>query len=57
MAALKPVVGGLVGAGIGLALSLLTRGAGGGCPLTCNPYVAPVVWGVMGVLVGLALRR
>ena len=38
--ALRAVIGGLVGAGIGLAMYKFVGCRTGACPLTANPYVA-----------------
>ena len=48
---LKPVLGLLLGALVGFGVSKISGAAGGGCPLTCNPYLASG----MGALIGLLL--
>jgi hypothetical protein len=45
-------IGAVVGAGIGLAMYKFVGCRTGACPLTGNPYIATVLWGVMGALVG-----
>jgi hypothetical protein len=47
----RVLAGGLAGALIGLALYRFVGCRTGACPLTANPYVAMVLWGVVGALV------
>ncbi len=49
--ALRTVIGGLAGVAIGLAMWRFVGCRTGACPLTANPYVAAILWGVMGALV------
>lgn len=49
--AVRLVVGGLVGTGIGLAMYKFVGCRTGACPLTANPFVAMFIWGLMGVLI------
>ena len=49
-AAVRMVIGGLVGAGIGFAMYRFVGCRTGACPLTGNPYIAMFIWGLMGVL-------
>lgn len=51
-AALRAVAGGLVGAGMGLAMYRFVGCKTGACPLTANPYIAMFIWGLMGALLG-----
>lgn len=48
---LKIIIGGVAGALIGLAMYKFVGCKSGACPLTANPYVAIVLWGLMGVMV------
>ena len=47
----RSVMGGVVGAVVGLLMYRFVGCRTGACPLTGNPYVAMVIWGVMGFLV------
>ena len=47
---LRIVVGGLVGAGVGFLLYRFVGCRTGACPLTGNPYVAVIIWGVIGAI-------
>lgn len=49
--AVRMVIGAVVGGLVGLAMWRFVGCRTGACPLTANPYVAAVVWGVMGALV------
>jgi hypothetical protein len=46
------IVGALIGAGIGFAMYKFIGCRTGACPLTGNPFVAMLLWGLMGALVG-----
>lgn len=45
------VIGGVVGAGVGLAMYKFVGCRTGACPLTGNPWIAMFIWGLMGVLI------
>lgn len=47
---LKAAIGGVIGGGIGFLMYRFVGCRTGACPLTANPYVAIVIWGLMGVL-------
>jgi len=49
--AVRAVIGGVIGAAIGLAMYRFVGCRTGACPLTGNPYIAMVIWGIMGVLI------
>ncbi|MBP7829576.1 MAG: hypothetical protein KA248_06625 [Kiritimatiellae bacterium] len=44
------VVGAAVGAGVGFLLYRFVGCRTGACPLTGNPYVAMLIWGVVGAV-------
>ncbi len=48
---LRLVIGGAVGALIGLAAWKFIGCRTGACPLTANPYMAMAIWGLMGLLI------
>ena len=48
---LKIVIGAVIGAGVGFAMYRFVGCRSGACPLTGNPYVAMVIWGLMGALI------
>lgn len=45
------ILGGVGGALVGLAMYKFVGCRTGACPLTGNPYIAAVIWAVMGILV------
>ncbi len=47
----RAVIGAVAGSLVGLAMWRFVGCRTGACPLTANPYVAAVIWGVMGALV------
>ena len=47
----RTLVGAAVGAAIGFAMYKFVGCRTGACPLTGNPYIAVVIWGVMGAIV------
>ncbi len=47
---LRAIVGGAVGAAVGFAMYRFVGCRTGACPLTANPWVAMVLWGLMGIL-------
>lgn len=49
--ALKVVAGALAGAAVGFAMYRFIGCRTGACPLTGNPYMAMLIWGLMGALV------
>jgi len=50
-AVVRIVVGALIGGAIGFAMYRFVGCRTGACPLTGNPYIAVVLWGLMGVFV------
>lgn len=46
----KIVIGILLGAGIGGVIGYVAKGAGGSCPLTCNPYGGMITGALIGAL-------
>jgi len=44
------VAGGIIGAGAGFLLYRFVGCRTGACPLTGNPYVAVILWGVIGAV-------
>ena len=48
---MRSVIGALAGAVLGLLAYRFIGCRTGACPLTANPYVAMVIWGLMGLLV------
>lgn len=49
---IRVVIGGAIGAGIGFAMYKFVGCRTGACPLTGNPFIATLLWGLMGALVG-----
>ena len=47
----RTLVGAIVGVGIGWAMYRFVGCRTGACPLTGNPYIAMLIWGVMGAIV------
>jgi hypothetical protein len=47
----RMVIGGVVGAGVGLLMYKFVGCRTGACPLTGNPFIAMLIWGTMGALV------
>ena len=48
----RVIVGGVIGVGIGFAMYKFVGCRTGACPLTGNPFIAMLLWGLMGALVG-----
>lgn len=48
------VLGAVIGAAIGLAMYRFIGCRTGACPLTANPWVAMLVWGLFGVIMAAA---
>jgi hypothetical protein len=48
--ALRAVIGGVVGSGLGFLMYRFIGCRTGACPLTANPWVAMFIWGLMGVM-------
>jgi len=48
---LRMALGGVVGAAIGFGVYYFIGCRTGTCPLTGNPYVAMILWALMGVMV------
>ncbi len=46
----KAVIGAVVGAAVGYAMYRFVGCKSGTCPLTANPWVAMVIWGLMGLM-------
>ena len=53
----RVIIGGLIGAGIGFAMYKFVGCRTGACPLTGNPFIAMLLWGLMGALVGAGKYR
>ena len=49
---IRVIIGGVIGAGIGFAMYKFVGCRTGACPLTGNPIIATLLWGLMGALVG-----
>lgn len=49
----KLIVGILIGAAAGFGVGYLMRCAGGGCPLTCNPYISTILGALLGAMATL----
>ena len=45
------IIGGVAGALVGLAVYKFIGCRTGTCPLTGNPYIAMVLWGLIGMMV------
>ena len=52
MGVVRVIIGGVIGAGIGFAMYKFVGCRTGACPLTGNPFIAMLLWGLMGALVG-----
>ena len=52
IAVVRVIIGGVIGAGIGFAMYKFVGCRTGACPLTGNPFIATLLWGLMGALVG-----
>ena len=48
---LRMIIGGVIGAGVGLFLHKVVGCRTGACPLYGNPYTAVIFWGILGVMV------
>lgn len=46
----RTLMGAVAGAAVGFAMYKFIGCRTGACPLTANPYVAMLIWGVMGAL-------
>lgn len=49
--AVRMVLGGIMGVLVGLAMYRFVGCRTGACPLTANPYIAMIIWGLVGVMV------
>lgn len=47
---LRPILGAVIGAAIGFAMYRFVGCKTGACPLTANPWVAMMLWGLIGAL-------
>lgn len=56
MVMIRPVVGAAVGAAIGYAVYRFVGCRTGACPLTGNPWVSMIWWGLIGAFVALSPR-
>lgn len=52
-ALMRSVIGGIVGAGVGFLMYRFVGCRTGACPLTANPWVAMILWGLMGILLAV----
>ena len=50
------ILGGAVGASLGWGMYRLVGCPTGGCPLTSNPWVSMIWWGLMGALLAGGMR-
>ena len=48
---IRGVIGAVIGAAVGLAIYKFVGCRTGACPLQANPWIAMVVWGVMGAMI------
>lgn len=48
---LRIVIGALAGAGIGYLMYRVVGCRTGACPLTGNPWIAMIIWGLLGALI------
>jgi hypothetical protein len=46
---IKPLLGLIIGGVLGYAYYRLVGCAGGGCPLSSNPYISTVLWATFGL--------
>ena len=46
----KALLGAVIGAAVGYAMYRFVGCKSGACPLTANPWVAMVIWGLMGLM-------
>ncbi len=46
----KPIIGALIGAGIGFALYRFVGCKTGACPITASPWTSMLVYGLLGAL-------
>lgn len=52
-ALMRAMIGGIVGAGVGFLMYRFVGCRTGACPLTANPWVAMILWGLMGILLAV----
>jgi hypothetical protein len=55
-ALLRPLLGAAIGAAVGFAMYKLVGCRSGACPLTGNPWISVILWGVIGAMVSLSPR-
>ena len=48
---LKTVLGAAIGAAVGFAMYKFVGCRTGTCPLSANPWIAMIIWGVMGAII------
>jgi hypothetical protein len=53
---IRPVLGAVVGAGVGLAVYKLVGCRTGACPLTGSPWVSMLLWAVIGAMLAASPR-
>jgi hypothetical protein len=56
MSLVRPLVGAVVGAAVGFAVYKFVGCRTGACPLTGNPWIAMIWWGVIGAMVATSPR-
>lgn len=56
MSLLRPILGAVIGAAVGFAFYKFVGCRSGACPLTGNPWIATVWWGVIGTMVAMSPR-
>ena len=54
---LGAAIGAAAGGAIGFGLGYLGRCTTGACPLTSNPWVATILFGLMGLMIGLGAGK
>jgi hypothetical protein len=50
----RAVLGGILGAAVGYAFYKIVGCRTGTCPLSANPYIAMLIWGMTGVLLSIS---
>ncbi len=48
--AFRMIIGGAIGAAVGYALYRFVGCRTGACPLTANPWLAMLIWGIFGAV-------
>jgi hypothetical protein len=53
---LQPLIGAVIGGGLGFAYYRFVGCASGACPLTSNPWISTLYGGVVGVLLATSFK-